>query len=180
MSATTLDDLLRAIHNAILKAQQLTEQQHMRQLRNYFDDDDRAIVRDIKVPSNHPDANPGDYMILKVPLMSLIPPSAIKIKSLTVKLKLVLRGFMDNKPTKKGFKATESYEEAHRGPLEIDLGGSSGSLFPSKNKNLADIKIEFEAGDPSESFLRINDQLIKSIVAEYPDNQTSKPKAPNK
>lgn len=174
----TLDDLFRAIHNAVLKAQQLTEQQHMRQLRNYFDDEYRCLTQRIWVPSNLPDAANDDYMPMDVPLMGMVPPSAIKIKRMKMNFKINLKGFEEHyeegkKVEKVGFRIKPEKDTRHA-PLEVDLGGiGGGSFFGGKRKPiLANVDIEFEAGEPSESFLRINDHLIKSVKAEY--NQVKK------
>jgi len=195
-----LDELLRALHNSVLEAQKLTEQQHIRQLHNYFDwpkeeeveksdqklldliDSGIGVARTctIRVPDLRPrdengsvkagegvEEQSGEYeegtMLVEVPLMSLIPPSAIKIKKMVVDFKVGLRGFEKTRDEIKSRRFTKGDRKSHKGPVMIDLGGISGGIF-SKQMTTANVKIEFETGDPSESFLRINDQLIKSIV----------------
>lgn len=160
-SSHGLDEILRAIHNAVLKAQQLTEQQHIRQLRSYFDDKGVARTMEIQVPCTDPAAKPGETVSLQVPLMSLVPPTAIKIKEMNVDFKVSLKGFM--KSQARSSRNIYGEEEKHKGAMQVDMGGVSGGFFKN-NENLANISIKFESGEPAESFLRINDQLIKSIV----------------
>ncbi len=174
-----LDELLRSMHNAVLEAQKLTEQQHVRQLNNYFiwpnedkqitkvedlrEGKGKAITWEIEVPSTHPNAEEGDTMTLKVPVMSLIPPTSIKIKNMVVNFKVSLKGFEHERKLKRTQKFVEGDPSEHKGPLSIDLGGIDGGFF-NKKSILANVKIEFESGEPAESFLRINDHLVKSIT----------------
>lgn len=151
MAQQRFDHLLQAMHNAVLKAQEITEEQHIQQLARYFDDEGKPIVQELQVPTLDPDDDPDNMVTLKVPLMSLIPPSAIKIKALTLKFQVGLG------------KIKLDSGEGKDGPnMDIDMGGSGGMF--SKKQSTADIEITFEAGDPAESFLRINDYLVKSVV----------------
>jgi hypothetical protein len=154
MAQQRFDHLLQAIHSAALKAQELTEEQHIHQLGKYFDDEGLPIIQEIQVPSLDPDDDPGNMVTLRVPLMSLLPPSAIKIKELKVDFEVGLGKIKitDEDQTKEGMQAS----------LDIDMGGSGGMF--GKNQSRAKVEITFEAGDPSESFLRINDYLVKSVV----------------
>ncbi|WP_154859562.1 DUF2589 domain-containing protein [Cyclobacterium xiamenense] len=176
-----LDNLLQAIHQSVLEAQLLTEQQHLEQLHRYFewpeDENEKnaeqaphihrnggiAKTWAVEVPNLHPDAAPGSTTTIQVPLMSLIPPTAIKIKNMVVEFKVALGELVDER--KEGRNLFKKNQPAPDAPsLGIDLGGVSGGGFFGKKTPLARIKIEFEAGEPAESFLRINDHLIKSII----------------
>ncbi len=153
MAQQRFDQLLQAIHNAVLRAQELTEEQHIHQLGKYFDDEGKPIIQELQVPTLDPDDDPDNMVTIKVPLMSLLPPSAIKIKELRVSFKAAMGKI----------KLTDKDGDGPQAPsLDIDTGGGGG-LF-GKSQATADIDITFEAGDPSESFLRINDYLIKSVV----------------
>ena len=151
MSQQRFDHLLQAMHNAVLKAQEVTEEQHIQQLAKYFDDEGKPIVQEIQVPTLDPDDDPDAMANLRVPLMSLVPPSAIKIKELKLKFQVGLGKIKLGRQDQK--------EQLSMG---IDMGGSGG--FFGKKQSTADIEITFEAGDPAESFLRVNDYLVKSVV----------------
>lgn len=176
-----LDNLLQAIHQAVLEAQALTEQQHLEQLDRYFewpDDEDRknedmashihrtggiAKTWAVEVPNLHPEAEKGSTTTIQVPLMSLIPPTAIKIKNMVVEFKVALGQLVEEKKKSRSFfKKNQPGKDEQT--LGIDMGGVSGGGFFANKTPLAKIKIEFEAGEPAESFLRINDHLIKSII----------------
>lgn len=147
MAQQNLDDLLQAIHDAVLEAQIISEKQHINQLQKYFNEDGTAQMLSIKVPSMRPESAAGETETLNVPLITLVPPSAIKIKRMKVDFKVVL-GAMQKK--------------ASGSSLQIDMGGSGG-LF-GKKQSTANIEIIFAGSDPPESFLRINDHLVKSIL----------------
>lgn len=154
MAQQRFDHLLQAIHHAVLRAQEFTEEQHIHQLAKYFDEDGKPIVQELQVPTLDPDDDPDNMVTLKVPLMSLLPPSAIKIKELKVDFQVSLGKIKltDGDVDKEGMQPS----------LDIDTGGSGGMFGKSQTK--ANVQVIFEAGDPSESFLRINDYLIKSVV----------------
>ncbi|PIB35281.1 hypothetical protein BFP72_07650 [Reichenbachiella sp. 5M10] len=154
MSQQRFDHLLQAIHNAVLRAQELTEEQHIHQIGKYFDEEGKPIIQELQVPSLDPDDDPDNMVTLRVPLMSLLPPSAIKIKEMKVNFEVALGKIKiaDANKEKEGMQAT----------LDIDMGGSGGVF--GKEQSKANIEITFESGDPSESFLRINDCLVKSVV----------------
>lgn len=154
MAQQRFDHLLQAIHDAVLKAQEFTEEQHIKQLDRYFDDNGKPIVKELQVPTLDPDDDPENMVTLAVPLMSLLPPSSIKIKELKVNFQVALGKLKlsDGDADKEGFQPS----------LDIDTGGSGGVF--GKGQSRADIQITFEAGDPAESFLRVNDYLVKSVV----------------
>lgn len=147
MAQQNLDDLLQAIHDAVIEAQIITEKQHINQLQKYFNEDGTPQMLTIRVPSMHQNAAEGDTETLNVPMITLIPPSAIKIKRMKVDFKVAL-GSIETKDNTK--------------TLRVDIGGSGG-LF-GKSQNTANVEITFIGADPPESFLRINDHLVKSIL----------------
>lgn len=182
MAKVKLDDLLQAIHQSVIEAQTLTERQHIDQLINYFDWPEgepkidelvktnpqlllaggKPKTINLEVPNTNPHPDAPETQTLKVPLISLIPPSAIKIKSMLVEFKVSL-GDLNSAVNKRKLSLDKNPEGTNSNALSVDLGGVGGGFFTRKS-SVAKIKIEFEATEPAESFLRINDHLIKSIV----------------
>lgn len=148
MAQLGFDKLLRSIHNAVLKAQELTEEQHIRQLDKYFDDRGKPIVQELEVPSLHPDKKPGETEVLQVPLLSLIPPSAIKIKEMKVSFRTRL--------------GNSTGKDDKEDTLQIDINAVGRDA--AESMNMATVEITFAGSEPPESFLRINDHLVKSII----------------
>ena len=92
---------------------------------------------------------------VKVPLLTLAPHSSIKIKELTMDLKVKLNNFGKRKSRFGG----GIFRKGDAGAISADLGSS---IFPSKN-NYANLKITFEGSDPPEGIVRLNNNLIKQI-----------------
>ncbi len=150
------DDLLLAIHNAGVEAQKLTEEQHYRQLKRYFDEDGTPYCQRIKIPN--PDAGAEEEWVdVDIPLLALVPPSTIKIKEMSVDFKVKLRGFTDGKD--KVYFAANGEKKTHKGPLQVDLGHG----FLQKDSSIADVKIVFEGTEPPTAMLKLNDHLVKVI-----------------
>lgn len=172
----SIDELLQAIHNSVIEAQKIAEQQHIRQLFRYFEfpkkknesgeekpqwhepGKPRTIIIKIPNPRHDPGAKTGqeEYIDFHVPQISLVPPSSIQIKELSVRFKVRLSGFLG--AAKKTRDPATGEEIEISGPVHVELGG-----FFSRKSQLADVSITFEATTPPESILRINDQFIKAF-----------------
>ena len=92
---------------------------------------------------------------INVPLATLAPQSSIKIKELTMDLKVKLNNFGKRKSRIGG--GIFCKEDA--GAIGADLGSS---ILPTRN-NYANLKITFEGSDPPEGVVRLNNHLIKQI-----------------
>lgn len=176
MKKMVLDDLLKAIHNSVLKTQQLTEEQYFRVLRRYFDfDEDNKKDPDkwgspktitMKLPVIKEDKL--EYQSVEVPAIALVPPSGIKIKKMKVSFETSLDGFRDEGAGgKKGFslrkllkkegETIDEAEEIHGGPITLKMGRT---LFGGQK---AKIEIEFESCEQPETVARINDRIVSKL-----------------
>ena len=140
-----LDHLTKGLYDAVVQAQALAENQHIEALRKYVNDDGTPKCTRMIL-------NGQDVM---VPLMTLAPQSSIKIKELTMDLKVKLNNFGKRKSRLGG--GIFCKEDA--GAIEADLGSS---ILPTRN-NYANLKITFEGCDPPEGVVRLNNNLIKQI-----------------
>ena len=140
-----LDHLTKALYDAVVQAQALAENQHIEALGKYLNED--GSPKCVKMLINGEDVD--------VPLLTLAPHSSIKIKELTMDLKVKLNNFGKRKSRLGG--GIFCKEDA--GAISADLGSS---IFPSKN-NYANLKITFEGCDPPEGVVRLNNNLIKQI-----------------
>lgn len=153
-----LDNVLRAIHNAVLEAYKLTEQQHQRQLRRYFNEDGTPVVQKIRIPDIRPNA-PEPYREIEVPVFALFPPSAIRIKDLTMNFRVRIIGFPDEPESHKGFQAVPSEMESHSGPLRVTVGKRDRD----DEGNVATITISFGETEPPEAVHRIVELLTVTL-----------------
>jgi hypothetical protein len=140
-----LDHLTKGLYDAVVQAQALAENQHIEALGKYVNEDGTPKCIDMVINGES----------VKVPLMTLAPQSSIKIKELTMDLKVKLNNFGKRKSRLGG--GIFCKEDA--GAISADLGSS---IFPSKN-NYANLKITFEGTDPPEGVVRLNNNLIKQI-----------------
>ena len=139
------DHLTKGLYDAVVQAQALAENQHIEALSKYINDD--GTPKCMRMVIN------GENVM--VPLATLAPQSSIKIKELTMDLKVKLNNF--GKRESKG--GGGIFRKKDAGAVGVDLGSS---ILPSKN-NYANLKITFEGTDPPEGVVRLNNNLIKQI-----------------
>ena len=145
-----LDHLYKGLYDAVCQATSLAENQHIEALNKFFDKDGNAECMEIKVPGDN-----GETQKVQVPLITLAPQSSIKIKELTMELKVKLTGFGKRESRLGG----GIFCKKDAGAVSADLGAS---ILPKKNQ-YANLKITFEGTDPPEGLVRLNNNLIKQI-----------------
>lgn len=145
-----LDHLTKGLFDAVVQAQALAENQHIEALNKFFDKDGNPLSLDVKIP----DAN-GKNQVVNVPLATLAPQSSIKIKELSMEMKVKMGSFGKRKSRLGG--GIFCKEDA--GAINADLGAS---ILPKRNQ-YATLKVVFEGTDPPEGLVRLNNNLIKQI-----------------
>tara|TARA_R100000315_G_C5096467_1_gene55337 strand:+ start:21 stop:494 length:474 start_codon:yes stop_codon:yes gene_type:complete len=140
-----LDHLTKGLYDAVVQAQALAENQHIESLRKFVNED--GTPKCLRMVIN------GENVM--VPLATLAPQSSIKIKELTMDLKVKLNNFGKRQSKSGG----GIFRKKDAGAVGIDLGSS---ILPTKN-NYANLKITFEGTDPPEGVVRLNNNLIKQI-----------------
>ncbi len=140
-----LDHLTKGLYDAVVQAQALAENQHIEAISKYVNEDGTPKCMRMVVNNEN----------VMVPLMTLAPQSSIKIKELTMDLKVKLNNFGKRKSRGGG----GIFRKKDAGAVSVDLGSS---ILPSKN-NYANLKITFEGSDPPEGIVRLNNHLIKQI-----------------
>ena len=140
-----LDHLTKGLYDAVVQAQALAEHQHIEALKKYVNEDGSPKCMEMVI---------GNQKV-NIPLATLAPQSSIKIKELTMELKVRLNKFGKRKSRLGG--GIFCKEDA--GAIGADLGAS---ILPSRN-NYANLKITFEGADPPEGVVRLNNNLIKQI-----------------
>jgi hypothetical protein len=147
MAKSSLKSLLESIQDAIVGSQELMQQQHIQDLSKFLDDDGNPITHKLKIPrGTNTDGEPM-FVEAEVPLMTLSPPSSLRIKKLKVSFEAILSGH------------GKECDEDENARIHLHLGG--GGLFKRGAK--VNCEIEFEGTEPPEGWMRINDELIKVI-----------------
>lgn len=177
--AIFLDNILKAIHNSVIEAQKISEQQHMRALGRYFylnkeamdkegiDVEDLGMPKNIDIKLPFIEENKVQYRSVDIPLIALNPPSSMKIKNMKVSFEAKIMGVDANKEDKGFFKylkkknsdevIKKDTDESAKGPIQLDLTPGD------KSAGMAKIEIEFMNSDVPETFARINDHIVKSF-----------------
>ena len=140
-----LDHLTKGLYDAVVQAQALAENQHIEALSKYVDEDGNPKCMKFVIEGKD----------VQVPLATLAPQSSIKIKELTMDLKVKLNNFGKRESRSGG----GIFRRRDAGAVSVDLGAS---ILPSKN-NYANLKITFEGTDPPEGVVRLNNNLLKEI-----------------
>ena len=140
-----LDHLTKGLYDAVVQAQSLAENQHIEALSKYINEDGTPKCMKMVISGE----------TINVPLATLAPQSSIKIKELTMDLKVKLNNFGKRKSKIGG----GIFCKRDAGAIEADLGSS---ILPTKS-NYANLKITFEGADPPEGVIRLNNNLIKQI-----------------
>ena len=93
----SINELLQALQFAIVEAQEIAEDQHARQIAEYFDADGKPITVPLQIPNPHPRAGEVDdngqevaprFVQLDVPKITLIPQNSIVIKELEMEMQV--------------------------------------------------------------------------------------------
>ena len=145
-----LDHLTKGLYDAVVQAQSLAENQHIEALNKFFDKDGNPLGLDIKIPDDK-----GQNQVVSVPLATLAPQSSIRIKELSMEMKVKMGSFGKRKSRLGG--GIFCKEDA--GAINADLGAS---ILPKRNQ-YATLKVTFEGTDPPEGLVRLNNNLIKQI-----------------
>ena len=145
-----LDHLTKGLYDAVVQAQSLAENQHIEALNKFFDKDGNPLCLDIKIPDDK-----GQNQVVSVPLATLAPQSSIRIKELSMEMKVKMGSFGKRKSRLGG--GIFCKEDA--GAINADLGAS---ILPKRNQ-YATLKVTFEGTDPPEGLVRLNNNLIKQI-----------------
>jgi len=140
-----LDHLTKSLYDAVVQAQSLAENQHIEALSKYVNEDGTPKCMRMFINGEN----------VMIPLATLAPQNSIKIKELTMDLKVRLNNFGKRESKKGG----GIFRKRDAGAVSIDLGCS---VLPMKN-NYANLKITFEGTDPPEGVVRLNNNLIKQI-----------------
>ena len=154
MATTGFDDIIAALHEAVIDAQKLAETQYKDFFDRYFEHREgstelQAKKVDIAVRSLRPGEHPDAQDVVQVPLICLAAPSAIKIKELTVEFETQLSTISASGAPK---------ERA----IYVDIAAPTTGP-DSRKSSTAKVTISFQGTDPPEGVLRINDMMLKRL-----------------
>ena len=137
--------MVSAIQEAVIRAHETSEQQHVRMMSRFFNSDTGEPET---LTLNLPFLNPGDsdiqYKEVLVPTLCLVPFNSIKIKDIEVTAEVEFQNV-----------------KSDNGERKISAKLRGGGFGRKANK--AKIKIRVQGGDPPEALLKLNDTLVKVL-----------------
>jgi hypothetical protein len=163
MSSESVANILRALHDAVLEAQRLSEEEHVRQLARYtFGEQDGAELAgrprlfSVRIPDSTTPATQD--RVVDIPLLALMPPSSLKIRNLMVNFRAKLVGFVNDPGTVRAHQVVPTDPPVHSGPLHAVLGAADG------DGDVVEFQVTFESADPPEAFARLVEHLTTGSI----------------
>jgi len=157
----SLDNLIEGMAGAVVEAQQRIETHQISNFLNFFDDDNRPKTLDVLLPSLNPAAEKAD-VLYRVPLLSLVASSLLRIKEVEISFDTDLIGVTEQDTDK--YDETSSQLEPMTGTpkklrsVSLDMRGSG--VFRKKTGTVH-VVMKVEGRDISESMARLVDRLIQ-------------------
>ena len=139
------DDLISAIQEAVIRAHESSEEQHIRMMGRFFDSETgEPEIMSINLPYIDPSQEDVQYKEVKVPKICLVPFNSIKIRDIEVTAEVEFQNV-----------------KSDNGERKISAKLRGGGFGRKANK--AKIKIRVQGGDPPEALLKLNDTLVKVL-----------------
>ena len=152
MAQQPLNLLIQSITGAVAEAQEKIQRDQVAAVRKYFDEDNRPLSIDVRLPSHAADAGEGEERLVRVPLLALVGPRLLAVKDMEIAFEVGLRA--DEAP---GAPRTNpgGWPQAVHKPLNVDLGvrrnGEGGPL--------ARVTLKVETQPPCEGMARLIQHL---------------------
>lgn len=157
MSGLTLNDLIQSISGAVAEAQNKIHRFQIGTVRRYFDENNRPVSVDVRLPSLSSGADAEEERVVHVPLLSLVGPQLLNIKDVEIQFDVGLNGLTDvTEPDPSG---DETVAGTVRKTLSVDMGAPRDRGTGS----MARVTLKVESQQPSDGMARLIQQLDKQI-----------------
>lgn len=137
-----MEELIKAIQEAVLSANRISEEQHLKVFSDYFDSNHNPVCVEVRVPEINGEEK---ERIIKIPLITLLPMKSLKLSSVEMECKVKLKG------------SHESEVKTEKGVLNLRLPAGRGE------GSMANLKLKFTSQDPPEALLQLRDEYIRMI-----------------
>ena len=156
----SFDDLVVAIQQAFIEVNDMSEAQHIKKLRTYFEEDGTPRVIEMQYPYFDEDGKPA-YRMVSIPQICLVPITSLKLDAIDVDFKVQLYGEVDLKklPTTTREQLDNIYDDKEEN--ETFLGYIPHGMFRKRDDSYANIRLRFTSQDPPEGLMRLRDQYTK-------------------
>lgn len=158
-----LSTLIEAITRAIAYAQDEVDKHQVRNLLRYFDDESRPRMIPLQVPARRAGATEKDFDTYKVPLISLVPMNALKIKDVSIKLAVDMGEITeeDITPSTHGdiYSAKDGHGVKKALPVVSKMKAMSVSTSVGRQNGKVQITLTLQGSEPSEGTQRMVDYI---------------------
>ena len=159
MANHSLHHLIQSIAGAVAEAQDKIQRFQMSTVRQYFDEDNRPVSVDVRLPSQAPDAAEGEERLVRVPLLSLVGSRLLTVKDMQIDFEVGLHADQsDAKPAPAEGSYSAWPTDTHQ-PLNVNMGvrrnGEGGPM--------ARVTLRVETQPSSEGMARLIHNLDKLI-----------------
>jgi hypothetical protein len=158
----SLERLVHALSNSILRAQNLVEKAQLSNVLSYFDKDNRPINFDLKLPAMQRAADAGAEDTYRIPLASLVPHGSLIIKEAKIELDVEIGSVKQDDSPGGGYPDLQDIAEGIepiRPKLIVDPEG--GGVAKKTNGNYAHITLTLAYAENTEGVARLLNEIIK-------------------
>jgi len=155
----SFQQLIQSIAGAVAEAQDKIQRLQMSTVRQYFDEDNRPVCIDVRLPV--PSTVAGEERLVRVPLLSLVGARLLAVKDMEIAFEVGLNAQTSSTPSETCAQSLDEQgwpTECHK-PLSVDLGvrrtGEGGPL--------ARVTLRVETQPASEGMARLVQNLDKLI-----------------
>ena len=161
----TFDKLIETLYDAGIKAQRNVQYANLHALDKFFEDKDNDGILEpklikVKVPTNKQDEN-TKWEIIEIPLFTLINHNCLKIENLKVKFNINFGDLTIEKLNDKNSKkliCQNTKDKIHKRKWRLNITNPI-----KKQKNIAEVEVEFKYDEPLESIVRLSERFSRLI-----------------
>lgn len=153
MAQQSLNLLIQSITGAVAEAQEKIQRYQVATVRKYFDDDNRPLSIDVRLPSQAADASEGEEQLVRVPLLALVAPRLLAVKEMEIVFEVGLHASDGDSAAPAS--DSRGWPQPDHKPLNVDLGVQcTGEGAP-----LARVTLRVETQPPCEGMARLIQHL---------------------
>lgn len=169
----SFDELIDALQGAAIKAHNLTQNQHILAMKDYFDDDGNPYMVKIQLPQKTEQSTSAEagtvlsYKAVEVPAFSLVPQVSLKMHKIKMDFDVKMVG-LDHGNDKQENKLDRNISDSYSGRgLRLRRKESQRLLTNifagTDDNNKVHVELEFVSSEPLEGVMRVNDILVRLL-----------------
>ncbi len=161
----SFDSLIRAIQQAFIEVNDMSEEQHIAKLHEYFEEDGTPKTFEMQYPYYDENGVPA-YRMVSVPQLCLIPITSLKLDEIEVDFKVQIYGKVSLSQHDDTANSNGDAASLKRGGKDNTVLGyiPNGGIFRNKDESYANIRLKFVSQEPPEGLMRIRDQFVRVTI----------------